>query len=82
MIDSPNRNKRWRKPQDLDVRAAACSGAQYPHMATSGGSGHLADTTAYGSPRARLSEAGKALEGALKHLGDVDPSIYSVKERA
>lgn len=35
----------------------------------------------YGSPRARLSEAKAAIEKALEHLGDVDPSIYSERER-
>jgi len=35
----------------------------------------------YGSPRARLTEARDALTAALDHLGDVDPSIYSERER-
>ncbi len=45
--------------------------------------GHTAPGIAgrYGSPRARLSEARDALERALEHLGDVDPSIYSERER-
>ncbi len=35
----------------------------------------------YGSPELRLEEAKAALEKALDHLGRVDPSIYSEKER-
>lgn len=35
----------------------------------------------YGSPRARLSEARDAIEKALDHLGRVDDSIYSERER-
>ena len=35
----------------------------------------------YGSPRARLSEVRDALVAAMEHLGDVDDSIYSERER-
>ncbi len=45
-----------------------------------GHAGHgVADN--YGSPQARLSEAKGALEVAMDHLGNIDPSIYSHKER-
>lgn len=35
----------------------------------------------YGSPHARLAEAHDAMTAAMNHLGDVDPAIYSAKER-
>lgn len=35
----------------------------------------------YGSPHARLAEARDALESAMGFLGDVDPAIYSARER-
>ena len=35
----------------------------------------------YGSPALRLGEARDAIIAALPHLGDVDDSIYSDKER-
>ena len=45
--------------------------------------GHTAPGIAgrYGSPRSRLSEVKDALMAAMEHLGDVDDSIYSEKER-
>ncbi len=35
----------------------------------------------YGSPAARLSEAQEALQAAMQHLGDVDDTIYSKREK-
>ena len=35
----------------------------------------------YGSPRLRLKEARDALVAAMPHLGDIDPSVYSERER-
>jgi hypothetical protein len=35
----------------------------------------------YGSPQIRLAEARDAMEKALEHLGNVDDSIYSERER-
>ena len=46
-----------------------------------GHAGEGAVSDRYGSPRARLSETQDALKKALKHLGDVDDSIYSEAER-
>ena len=46
-----------------------------------GHSGEGKISARYGSPRAHLSEARDALIAAMEHLGSVDDSIYSEKER-
>ena len=45
-----------------------------------GHSGESRISAGYGSPQALLSKTRNALERALKHLGDVDSSIYGEDE--